>query len=304
MNEKIITNKIITADDIIELANKFDQYEKQFEVLIKEDNLRNENKMFNEQVYRYRTTEIPRTKYEITFIDGSAKISTNDINIFKNGLERPIRVNSVNIYYNSYYTSRENGLDERHHLYVSFYTMLQDQAKMGVENENADNEFNKLFSKLQEVLERCNTRYDKTIKNRTIVKSLYSLFIGSIVSHVAMFIMFFLYLKNKEEMLKYIFENPAYYILAYLFLAIVLGLFFGLPKISRLYFNIEPQRKYNASNSEMINEFCNTNEICFGIRHDCVQRRNKIAKITHIARIGLLCTIILAAVISVILLVV
>lgn len=284
MNEHVIRNKIITTNEINMILDIVEKTKNRFNNLFREDEQINQNKPYSEQKHRYHSTDIPKTLYTITYTDGTSKLETSDLYIVKDELSKPERIDNITILYSVYYSSNMEGSYVSHHFAVSFYTLLGDEARVTVTSDNCDSESYQVVNEILDVFNRSKTRYDKVVKNRFLYKCLYSLFIGSFISHVCMLVFYIMHLTDKEEILKLMFKNLFTYGIVYWFLSAALGLFFGFPRIKKLYTNIEPRKGNFLSNSDMINDFSLKNELCFGEKYDNPSKRLKIESYIEKAR--------------------
>ena len=154
-DENKIENKIITLEQIKEVAKYMEDTKNEYRNLIEQDEEKNKDVPYDQQSYKYKAYgDKPTVEYRIHFTDDKT-IRKEDYNWFIENLENNKKIESAHIY----------SKDKSIRISVSFY---EDSVDVSVSSNELEEETYKIHSYIRGILEGGEDRYNKTIKNRNL----------------------------------------------------------------------------------------------------------------------------------------
>lgn len=298
-NELKITGQIITIDKILEVSDYMQSIVKRYNDLIQEDKQKNQNAFLSNANYNYYSFSNCKVEYTIDFLDGRS-LKTEDEYTFKDEVKEPKYIKSMSLYL--YISYIDNNMNERtDHTLNFFLSIWNDHVDMNVSSNHMDEEMYNVHSYIKGIFEKGEERNNKIVKNRNLIKLLFSLAVGSILSYIPVIIIFVI--NSSDNMgTNFIFSNGIVFEILHWFIIFVIGTFLGYPIMNNLYNKIEPEKfiggaDYLAKKQE---EFEMGNEVLFGDRVNNLEKRATIEKYYELSKKILLGQ----AVISIILMVV
>ena len=231
-----ITGKIITVDQIIKVADYLEETRAHYDRLMKEDKLKNNDTYLNKGDYHYYAITDPKVEYEIRFIDGR-ETTTQDIYVFKDALNEPRYIKSVNMQIYIKYKDNQMGEETRHEM--SLYLTIRDESiYFSTSDEHMDTEAYNFNSYVRGILEEGPDHYDFVARKRTWIKLVVGMGLGSILSFILFFVS--LYLKSTEmETIVTLYKTPFLLTMLGWVIAVAFGTFFTTPIMSNLYHEID-----------------------------------------------------------------
>lgn len=303
MNNKVV-NKQIPLETILKIANYLEDYKENYDRKFElEDS--NKNISYNEKQWGNTTI-----KYTIDFKDGKS-ITECDYNWFVGNLNQPNTIKSISIYlYISFYSKGSNSTiaDVSNKININLYFTEQD-VTIDIYTTNQENEAHNLYSRIRNILEDNEDRYNKTMKHRKIRTQCFTISVGIILSYI-LYIILKINADKIHPMLAEYLSNKYILVFGQWFVAILLGNIFSYWYILSLYKPLLPDTRYAGYNystnrgnyTDDIDDYINHSEVHFGKYWDAEKRRlniEKIYKITNkIILIQLLISVILFFVIK------
>ena len=306
-DENKIENKIITLEQIKEVAKYMEDTKNEYRNLIEQDEEKNKDVPYDQQSYKYKAYgDKPTVEYRIHFTDDKT-IRKEDYNWFIENLENNKKIESAHIYTYIYYSEKEAGApskDKSIRISVSFY---EDSVDVSVSSNELEEETYKIHSYIRGILEGGEDRYNKTIKNRNLRIQSLCFSIGFALSYIVFLVLLILKGNMSEGLAKILFSKYAI-ILGQYFVAGVLGNMFGLPIMAVLYKDILPKRDSRWSSSagkivytDDIKRYTKEDEVQINKFATAPQRREKIEKIFKITRIIVLVQVLISLLLVVVL---
>lgn len=305
--QDFIHNKVITVDQIIEIANFLDSYKNEYNRLISEDKKRNEGKPYSEQVYYYNGS-LSTIKYHITNDQGVTNTSEDQFWFLDTLKKEPQYIKDLRFEYSLSYTDSHDGWDNRvtHHLYY-YFSLYLDHVHLSSSQENMSEELYKLNSYIQGVLNKGEDRYSKIVKYKDLIKVLFSLTIGFAFSYIVIILMLLFKGDSESFISQYVFGNSFVFLIFQWFVAAASGSIFGIAIMNDLYSTIVPEKRYKKNNftgnydyKDDIEEYTNRCELQLGVNANNKEKRATIAKIYDISKKVVLGQILVSAIIFII----
>ena len=278
-----ITGQIITIDKILEASDYMQNIVKHYNDLIKEDKQKNQNAFLNDANYNYYSFSNNRVEYTINFLDGRT-LKTEDEYVFKDEVKEPKYIKSMTLYLYVGYV--DNTMNERtDHKLSIFLSIWNEHVDMNVSSKHMDEEMNNAHSYIKGIFEKGEERNNKIVKNRNLIKLLFSLAVGSILSYIPIIILFVINYSDNTGT-SFILNNGIVFEILHWFIIFIVGTFLGYPIMNNLYNKIEPEKfnlgaDYQARKQE---EFETGNEILFGDRVNNLEKRATIEKYYELSK--------------------
>ncbi len=280
-----ITNKIITTEQIIELADYLIKTCNYYLELNRQDLEKNNNSYFSGGQYSYYMFTKPEVKYKIRYTDDRT-IETTDENMLKEALDEPQYVKeiteSLNVTYNN------NIGEEKKEMRMSvFINFAEKYIYYSSSDKNMEEEAYNFNSYIREILERGEDRYSGVVKNKFSIKVVVGLALGSILTLIAFFLLLVLRL-NGNDTLGLFFSNGFILPLLGWIIAFVFGTIIAGPITDNLYKEIDGaiENVYiRGKNKEKFEEeYTKRNEILIGKNSNNLIKRKEIEKIYNISK--------------------
>lgn len=288
-NEETIVNRIITINEIEQIANYLENKKDDYERLINIDENKNRGLKFTEQKYEYKATTPPSIDYMITYRDNKT-ITQQEYNWFIGNLANPqniarIRI-ELKIRYSENYTNPEQYNYKHMNISISF---SEDSTRIMVNSEQLENESYTIYNDIIDILNRTEERYNRTIKNRNFRIQSFCLSIGFVLSYILYFV---LKMISLPEVLETLLENKFVIIIGQWFIAAIIGNVIGYNIIASWYKYLIPKTKYAGWNKnkhratyiDNVDEFIGHNEVQIGQFANNGNSREKIEKVYKITK--------------------
>lgn len=283
-NRLEISNKVITVEQIKEVAEYIEKTKNYYVKLIKEDKERNNNKYLGQASYKYYAYSMPTAGYKINFSDGR-KVETSDIYSFIDSLNEPQYIERVFMDISVIYT--DNEMDEKTRHYLNTYVTIDEtNIHISTSDENMKEVAYNFYSYIRGIFERGEDRYSKVVKNRTFIKSTIGLAVGSILTLVLFFLG--LMLKSQGNLaLENLYENGL--VLSFLgwLGAFAFGSILIRPIINNLYKEIEKDHSFSYAklkNTTFKEEYTKKNEILIGKNVNNLEKRETISWLYNLSK--------------------
>lgn len=305
--QDFIHNKVITVEQIIEIANFLDSYKNEYNRLISEDKNKNEGKPYSEQVHYYDGS-LSKIKYHITNDQGVTNTSEDQSWFFNTLKEEPQYIKSLSFEYSLSYADQHDGWDNRvrHYLYY-YFSLYLDRVHLSSSEENMSEELYKLNSYIQGVLNKGEDRYSKIVKYKDLIKLLFSLTLGFAFSYIIILLMLLFKGDSESFINQYVFGNPFVFLIFQWFIAAASGGVFGIAIMNDLYSTIVPVKRYkkndftgNYDYKDDVEEYTNHCELQLGVNANNKEKRASIARIYDISKKVVLGQILVSAIIFII----
>ncbi len=295
-----ISGQIITIDKILEVSDYMQNIVKHYNDLIKEDKQKNQNAFLNNANYNYYSFTNSKVEYTIDFLDGRT-LKTEDEYVFKDEVKEPKYIKSMSLYL--YVSYIDNNMNERtDHTLNFFLSIWNDHVDMNVSSKHMDEEMYNVHSYIKGIFEKGEERNNKIVKNRNLIKLLFSLAIGSIISYIPIIILLVINYSDNIGT-NFIFSNGIVFEILHWFIIFIIGTFLGYPIMNNLYKKIEPEKfnlgaDYQARKQE---EFETGNEILFGDRVNNLEKRATIEKYYELSKKIILVQVVISIILMVVL---
>lgn len=288
-NDEKIINKQISVSDIIELAKYFEERKEYYQKLIEEDLKKNKEISYKEQIYSYKEVITPKVSYEITFKDNKS-IKQSDYEWFILNLSDVTIIKRIIINFRVTYSdntiNKEKPMNKSINTYIAFH---EDRVTLKVDGVGIEEEVYNEHSKIKEILEKGENRYNKTIKNKNVRIQSFCLSIGFILSYI-LYIVLCIVKNDLPETLTFMLNSKYVLVFGQWFVSAILGNIVGHPIMMRYYKNLLPGRKYSHYSTsskkavyvEDIENYTNGCEIQIGKNTNNSKNREKIEKIFKI----------------------
>lgn len=307
MNNKVI-NKQIPLETIVKVANYLEKYKEEYDRKFELEQNKNKNIPYGEKQWEYENGNTT-INYTIEFKNGK-NIKESDYNWFAQNLNQPSIIKSIAIdLYVSFYTKDPNNTinDIYNKINISLYFREFD-VTIDVDTTNQENEAHNLYSKVMNILEDNEDRYNKTMKHRKIRTQCFTISVGIILSYI----LYAIIKLNMSKMSPFVNEylnNKYSLIFGQWFIAILLGNIFSYWYILSIYRPLLPNTKYTGYNystgkgnyADDVDDYVEHSEVHFGKYWDAEKRRKKIEKIYKVTRIILLVQLVISAILFLIL---
>lgn len=286
-NEETIVNRIITLNEIEQIANYLENKKEEYIRLINIDETKNRGLKFTEQKYEYKATTPPVIDYMISYRDNKT-MTQEDYNWFVGNLANPEDISRIRIElkirYSENYTNPERYNYKHMNISISF---SEDSTRIMVNSEQLENETYTIYNDIIDILNNTQERYNKTIKNRNFRIQSFCLSIGFVLSYVVFIV---LKMVNLPEEINDLLSNKFVIILGQWFISAIIGNMIGYNIIAMLYKNLIPKTKYagwdkskhKATYIDNVDEFIGHNEVQIGQFANNGKAREKIEKIYRI----------------------
>ncbi len=242
-SQETIVNKIISIDTILDIAKYLEDKKAEYEKLFADEEMKNQGLPLNSREYQYRQTIAPKLEYEITLIDNSS-LKQSNYNWFISNLENANLIKRISI---SYAISYENNVESSNRIYKNIHAHIvftHDSVHISVQGKETEEETYNLHTTIRNMIDNCEDRYNKTVRNRNIRVQSFCLSIGFVLSYILYLVL--ICTKSKmPEILNILISNKYVIVFGQWFAAAILGNIFGLGIMSRLYRNILPKAKYS-----------------------------------------------------------
>lgn len=285
MEEKIV-NKQIDVGTIIEIAKYLEEQKNEYIKYMNEDEEKNKELSYKEQVYQYKAMSQPFVQYDICFKDNK-EIQQKDYDWFVQNLRDISKIKSIRIYFRVSYT--DNTANKERWIHKSLTTTVsfhEERVNYKVDGTELEDEVYKQKEFILNQLQKCEDRYNKTIKNRNFRIQSFCLSIGFILSYIIYFVLNGMK-GDLPEIIVSLLKNKYGLIFGQWFVAGVVGNIFGQAIMQGLYKNLLPKKKYShysASSKQSvyvddINNYTNECEVQIGNNANNGKNREKIEKI-------------------------
>ena len=284
-----VSNIIISIDTLIKIADYFEKEKEHYSKLYEYNKLLNQNLKLDNQRYVYNgyTNTV---SYKLEFFSGE-KIGKDDYNWFIQKLSSSdmSSIKSITITFYTQSSSQKNSQSKSIFNDISIYLQFcVDHIYTTFESKNMEEESNKIHSDIIDILQRCPTRYDKTIKNKFIRMQSLNLSIGFVFGYILLLITYIFKDKLPSNITDLLFFNKNI-VIVLLFWAIssIFGNAIGQSINNKLYKNIAPSRKYSHYSPSQkqsvyvdnVNDYVAHVETQIGIFYDSIKKRKKIERI-------------------------
>ncbi len=239
-----VVNRIITVDDILNVAHYLNESRKKYEKLISEDAEKIGGLEYKDKFYEFFTSEDPKVTYSITYKDNRT-IKQYEYDWFLQNIEDFKNIIKVELEYNVHYKDDGElyGGHKRNHFIITF---REEEVRAHVYSKNLEAEANRTIDDIMNILYNTPERYNNTIKKRTIRIQTFCLSIGFLLTYI-LFIALRLFVDLPEQV-NTILDNKNVLIIGQWVVALFLGNLVGNPIMSRWYADLLPKRKYAGYN--------------------------------------------------------
>ena len=278
-----ITGKIISVEQMIKVAEYLEETKGNYDRLIKADKEKNNDVYIDKGDYHYYSTYNPKLEYEIRYTDGR-ETTTQDIYVFKDALNEPRYIKSVNMQIYIKYKDNQMGEETNHEMSL-YLTIRDDSIYFTTSDENMDQEAYNFNSYVRGILEEGPDHYDYIAKKRRWIKLIIGTGLGSILSFILFFVS--LYLKSTEvETIVTLYKTPFLLNMLGWVIAVAFGTFFTTPIMSGLYHEIDHSlssysKEWAKKKEESYKE---ANEILIGENVNNLEKRETIKKLYNMAK--------------------
>jgi len=285
-NDEKIINKQISVTDIVDIAKYFEERKSEYIRLIEEDEEKNKGLSYKEQIYSYKCSLEPAVSYEITFKD-NRDIKQTEYDWFITNLSDISKIKRIIISFRVSYSDNTMNRERSIHKSVNSYVVFhEDRVAIRVDGVRIEDEVYNEHSKIREILEKGEDRYNKTIKNRNIRIQSFCLSIGFVLSYILYFILNGMK-TDLPDILISMLDSKYVLIFGQWFVSAILGNAFGYAIIMSYYKNLLPRSKYShysASSKKSvyvddIANYTNECEVQIGKNANNGKNREKIEKI-------------------------
>lgn len=284
MTEEKIVNKIIPIETIKKIANYLEDKKDYYQKAFQQDELKNKGLKNSEKVYEYKGN-VPVIEYKIEFKDGRQFIQS-DYNWFIGNLNNLSAIKNISFYFHVVYISNAKSPSTYEHMVLrSYIYFTEETVVIRVKGNNIDQELDKTFSELKNIIEDNDVRYNKTVKFKTLRIQSCCLTIGFIITYI----LYLLFLVNKASFPSFIvniLKNKNIIVFGQWLLAMSVGNLIGYPIMSLFYKNILPDKKlrYNKKSHHYVHmddreRFTAYNEVQIGKNAKNEKNRKIIEKL-------------------------
>lgn len=286
-NEETIVNRIITINEIEQVANYLENKREEYERLINIDENKNRGLKFTEQKYEYKTSTPPSIEYTITYRDNKT-ITQKEYNWFIGNLADPQNISSIRLEFKVRYSENYTNPEKYNYKHMNISISFQEIAtRIMVNSEQLENESYAIYDEVLNILNNTQERYNNTIKNRNFRIQSFCLSIGFILSYILYFI---LKMFNLPEVLTILLSNKLIIIIGQWLISAIIGNVIGYGIIANWYKNLIPKTKYvgwnkskhRATYIDNVDDFIAHNEIQIGQFTNNGRTREKIEKVYKI----------------------
>lgn len=287
-NSSLISNKIITADDLRTIFKAIEDCRLATDQRFVADSARAEQ--YGNQAYKYRTMNSYRSKFgAIIAFRNSTRRDYNNYRDFIDAFNgRLTQIDHMMINCSIWYydntrdlnTGSVNGDSSSHSASISLH-IDNAQIKLGEEDSHGDGIFTSARTTIMTVISNAPERYDHIIKDRQSIQLKIGAAAATIPCTIVTAIIFLLPSVRAVPSLYLIY--PAIAAGA----SIAIGATIGKATTEHLYAPIIPRQKYVGYDkrnyaptyTDNVDEFTNNGEICFGKYADNVRCRQRIARL-------------------------
>lgn len=157
-NEETVVNRIITVNEIEQIANYLENKKDYYERLMNIDENKNRGLKFTEQKYEYKATTTPSIDYMITYRDNKT-ITQQEYNWFMGNLANPqniVRIRlELKIRYSENYTNPQKYNYKHMNISISF---SENSTRIMVNSEQLENESYTIYNDIMDILNRTEER--------------------------------------------------------------------------------------------------------------------------------------------------
>ena len=273
-----VANKIITADDLLEIFEKMHLELLECNKKYENEKLKNQNLDYDQQVWTLKDYS-GTLKFSVDFHDDTS--STFDdydyfISIFNTRLHE---IKSIIVSYYIMYWEQDKSYDSEYfHQKIDMY-IREESAEIDSDLSSKSNLMVDVYNLIKNKILNAPEKYDSTIKNKNKIMLTIEFAIGFILSIIVMTILLLL------PTLRNIFANSyVLYPIANILLGLLFGSLFCSSKLSHLYSNISPERVYAGYNESTyesiykddIKDYKEKSEILIGKNSNNMKYRNEI----------------------------
>ena len=242
-SEETIVNKIVSIDTILDIAKYLEEKKAEYEKLFADEEIKNQGIPLNARKYQYKQMTAPKLEYEITLIDNSSLKQAN-YNWFISNLENANLIKKISI---SYAISYEDNMESTNRIFRNIHAYIVfncDSIHLSVQGKELEEETYNLHTTIRNMIDNCEDRDNKTVKNRNFRVQGFCLSIGFVLSYILYLVL--ICMKSKmPEILNTLISNKYVIVFGQWFVAAILGNMFGIGIMSKLYRNILPKAKYS-----------------------------------------------------------
>lgn len=275
------SNKIITADDIIEIISAMNEKLLYYQKIFQKETAQN-----NMLEYKYQTWTFEDTGsnlyLHIDFYDNT-NISFDSYGSFINAFNTRLRdIKGVSVIFSlKYFSSNDVG---QKHLYSQQVAMFVRETKISfkVELLNNDKKMDDIYELIRSKILNAPEKYDNVVKKRNTYKTVVGLAIGFIPAIIITTLLLFI-----EQVRPFFLQYYALYPICCIVLACFISNIAGPSILDGLYVNIVPDKKYAGYDRENfksiykddIDKYTSTAEILIGRNANNLRDRQKITDI-------------------------
>lgn len=286
--KETIVNKIISIDTILEVAKYLEDKKAEYERLFADEEKKNQGLPYSEKRYRYKQIGVPKLEYEITLIDNRS-LKQSNYTWFISNLENANLIKKISIIYAISY---EDNMETPNKIYRNIHSYIvfnHDSIHLSVNGKELEDEVYNLHTTIRNMIDNCEDRYNKTVKNRNSRVQSFCLSIGFVLSYI-MYVVLLCTKSKMPSIINSFLENKYIIVFGQWFIALILGNVFGIGIMSKLYRNILPKTKYSHYSKKShksvyidnIEDFISHNEVQINIFADNGKNRRTIEKIYKI----------------------
>jgi len=251
-NEIEVTNKIIKVNQIFEVISYLEQLRNLYNNLIKQDKEKNKRLPYSEQRGNYMPygESLPeKIQFELEYTDGRRN-TQNDFEWFKHELDNPQYIKKIGIhlsisFYDNYDYYNEK-IEKR--LSPSVY-INENTAYIISHSKNMDEEIYKVTTYIKGILCSNEDRYNKIIKNKSLIIYVFTLATGFILSYI-LILLIFIFRDSLKEISNLLFHNNIIFLLFQWVVSPLFSTIFSFNIISSLYEEIVPRKIYDHTTSD------------------------------------------------------
>ena len=273
------SNRIITAEDLIEIFSKMNEKLKYYLDTYKKEKEVNQKFEYEYQKWSYKDN-FSKLNFSVGFFDNTEIKFDNYASFLVVFNSRISEIKKIYCYFNMSYSKKDGyQSDWKYYTQTISLSCYEDEIKINFSLSNEERIMDDLYSLISRKINEAPSRYDTIIKKKTSIEFITGFALSFIVSFVLVTLSLLI-----EPIRSVMFESLILYPIACIFLSVMLsGIFSGF-LLSGYYENIVPEKRYAGYDKENhrsvykddIDKFTSDCEVLIGKNYNNMKCRNNI----------------------------
>lgn len=275
------SNKIITAEDLLEIFSKMNDKLKYYLDIYQKEVSVNEKLEYNYQKWSFNNSN-SSLNFTVSFSDNTKITFENYSSFLVSFNSRINEINEINCYFNLSYSKSEGGSDWKHYYQTINVFCYEDRLQIDFSFSEEDRIIDDLYDFISTKINNAPSRYDYIIKKKNSIEFVTG-FVPSFIVFFILTTLSFLF----EPIRKVLLESVILYPIICIVLSAMFSGFFSSMLLSKYYQNIVPEKKYAGYDIENhrsiykddIDKFTSDCEILIGKNTNNMKCRQNIEEI-------------------------